>query len=578
MSRPASGGNAVLNLGVLAVVVAVLCLLPMMTTPYYVRVATGVALWAGIALSWNVICGYAGYISFGHVAFFGIGAYTTAILMQPNHGWNFWATLPVAAVVAGAVAALVGWPALRLKGAYFAIATWALAEAIRQLTTVLGFTGGSRGLTTPIRLNDNFFFYTMLGAAAIAYAVCYLLLERSRFGFQVKAVRDNEIAARAQGINTTMVKIWAFVLSAMIPAVLGGINAYWITFINPASVLNTLITDQLVVMVLVGGLGHILGPALGATAMFLLRSRCGQLRRDDRLHHHRRSAGDGGRTVSARRAGQPRAASTTNAPGTPAARPRPRRHSAAPDGQRDRGGQPMTVLAVDNLFRSFGGIHAVDGVTFDIEQSEIVGIIGPNGSGKSTLFNLLTGALKPDAGTITLFGRDVTRLAPYKIARAGLGRTFQIPALFVNMTVRENLWTAAVKFDWNNARDDADAVLERLELTHVADDLARSLSGGQQRLLEMGRVLMQKPKVALLDEVAAGVHPRLRQIMLDAIRSLRDAGTTFLMIEHDMELAQDICDRIIVMDAGKIVAQGSFEEISHDPHVMEAYLGVSADE
>lgn len=155
----------------------------------------------------------------------------------------------------------------------------------------------------------------------------------------------------------------------------------------------------------------------------------------------------------------------------------------------------MTVLAVDNLFRSFGGIHAVDGVTFDIEQSEIVGIIGPNGSGKSTLFNLLTGALKPDAGTIMLFGRDVTRLPPYKIARVGLGRTFQIPALFVNMTVRENLWTAAVKFDWNNARDDANAVLERLELTHVADDLARSLSGGQQRLLEMGRVLMQKPKV-----------------------------------------------------------------------------------
>jgi branched-chain amino acid transport system ATP-binding protein len=235
----------------------------------------------------------------------------------------------------------------------------------------------------------------------------------------------------------------------------------------------------------------------------------------------------------------------------------------------------MTVLAVNNLFRSFGGIRAVDGVTFDIEQAEIVGIIGPNGSGKSTLFNLLTGALKPDAGTITLFGRDITRLASYRIARAGLGRTFQIPALFVNMTVRENLWTAAVQFDWDNARADADAVLERLELTHVADDLASSLSGGQQRLLEMGRVLMQKPKVALLDEVAAGVHPRLRQIMLDAIRTLRDA---FLVIEHDMELAQDICDRIIVMDAGKIVAQGSFEEISHDPHVMEAYLGVPTSE
>jgi branched-chain amino acid transport system ATP-binding protein len=237
----------------------------------------------------------------------------------------------------------------------------------------------------------------------------------------------------------------------------------------------------------------------------------------------------------------------------------------------------MTVLAVENIARSFGGIRAVDGVSFGVEAAEIVGIIGPNGSGKSTLFNLLTGTLKPNAGTITLFDRDITKLPSYKIARAGLGRTFQIPALFVNMTVRENLWTSAVQFDWNNATTNADAVLEQLELTHVADDLASSLSGGQQRLLEMGRILMQKPKVALLDEVAAGVHPRLRQIMLEAIRTLRDAGTTFLIIEHDMELAQDICDRIIVMDAGKIVAQGSFEEISHDPHVMEAYLGVSAE-
>jgi branched-chain amino acid transport system permease protein len=270
MSRPASGGNAIVNLGVLALVVAVLFLVPMMTTPYYVRVATGVAMWAGLALSWNVICGYAGYISFGHVAFFGIGAYTTAILMQPQHDWNFWATLPVAAVIAGAVAALVGWPALRLKGAYFAIATWALAEAVRELTTIVDFTGGSRGLTTPIHLDDNFFYYTMLAASAIAFALCYLLLERSRFGFRVKAVRDNEVAARAQGINTTLVKNAAFVLSAMIPAVLGGINAYWITFINPESVLNTIITDQLVVMVLVGGLGHAWGPALGATVLYVL--------------------------------------------------------------------------------------------------------------------------------------------------------------------------------------------------------------------------------------------------------------------------------------------------------------------
>ena len=269
MTTPPSQRTALRASAILALVI-VCGTLPLWTTPYWVRIATGVALWAGLALSWNVICGYAGYISFGHVAFFGIGSYTTAILMQPKYGWNFFTTLPVAALVAGAFAALAGWPALRLRGAYFAIATWAMAEAVREFTTVADFTGGSFGLTLPTNSSTSFFYYVMLIAAALAYVVCYWLLERSRFGYRVKAVRDNEAAARAQGIDATRVKIEAFVLSAMIPAVLGGINAYWITFINPQSVLNTIITDQLVVMVLVGGLGHAWGPAIGAAVLYLV--------------------------------------------------------------------------------------------------------------------------------------------------------------------------------------------------------------------------------------------------------------------------------------------------------------------
>jgi branched-chain amino acid transport system ATP-binding protein len=232
------------------------------------------------------------------------------------------------------------------------------------------------------------------------------------------------------------------------------------------------------------------------------------------------------------------------------------------------------VLEVEGLGRSFGGIAAVDGVSFSVQQAEIVGIIGPNGSGKSTLFNLLTGVHKADRGKVVLFGQDVTRQPSHKIARAGLSRTFQLPALFVNMSVRQNLWTAAVEGDWRGAAARADATMELLDLGQVADALAGSLSGGQQRLLEMGRVLMQEPRVVLLDEVAAGVHPKLRQTILTAIRELRAKDVTFLIIEHDLELTQDICDRMIVMDAGKIVAEGSFEEITHDPHVMEAYLGV----
>jgi branched-chain amino acid transport system permease protein len=257
---------------VLALVVAavVVFTLPAWVGDYWTRIFTGVWMWAGLALAWNIIGGYAGYVSFGHAAFFGLGAYTTALLMQPERDWNFFLTLPVAAAVAAVVAAIVGWPTLKLRGAYFAIATWALAEAVAQLVNVADFTGGSYGLTLPVQPSTSYFFYVMLIAAIVAYAAGYLLLERSRFGYKVKAVRDNEAAAESVGINTTLVKNEAFVISAVIPAVFGGINAYWITFINPPSVLSTEITDQMVVMVLIGGLGHAWGPALGAAALYII--------------------------------------------------------------------------------------------------------------------------------------------------------------------------------------------------------------------------------------------------------------------------------------------------------------------
>ena len=233
----------------------------------------------------------------------------------------------------------------------------------------------------------------------------------------------------------------------------------------------------------------------------------------------------------------------------------------------------MTVLEVRDVRRAFGGIQAVSGVSFEVAQQEVVGIIGPNGSGKSTLFNLMTGVYRPDSGRVLLLGTDVTGRPAHRIARAGLGRTFQIPGLFVNMTVRQNLFTAAVHADWKGAPVRAADVLERLSLEQVGDDLAGTLSGGQQRLLEFGRVLMADPRVILLDEVTAGVHPRLREIILGAVGRLSDEGRTFVVIEHDMELIRAVCDRVIVMDSGEIVAHGPFEAIAGDQHVVEAYLG-----
>jgi branched-chain amino acid transport system ATP-binding protein len=233
----------------------------------------------------------------------------------------------------------------------------------------------------------------------------------------------------------------------------------------------------------------------------------------------------------------------------------------------------MSAVEIKDLRRSFGGIKAVNGVTFKVEPAEIVGIIGPNGSGKSTLFSLLSGTIAPSSGAIHLLGRDVTRMPAYRIARLGLGRTFQIPTPFINMTVRENLLAAAVEGDWRNARSRADQALETLEIAHVADDLAGTLSGGQLRLLEFGRVQMRDPAIVLLDEVTAGVNPRLRQIILSRVRALRERGKTFLIIEHDMELVKSVCERIIVMDAGEIVFEGAFEDVASNEVVIDAYLG-----
>jgi branched-chain amino acid transport system ATP-binding protein len=234
----------------------------------------------------------------------------------------------------------------------------------------------------------------------------------------------------------------------------------------------------------------------------------------------------------------------------------------------------VTVLEVSDVRRSFGGIHAVQGVSFSLREQEILGIIGPNGSGKSTLFNLLTGLVRAGSGKVRLLGRDITGWKPHRIARAGMGRTFQIPALFVNMTVQENLYAAAVEGDWKTARQRTGQVLDLMTLGDLRNELASTLSGGQQRLLEFARVLMRDPQVILLDEVTAGVHPTLRQVILDAITRLRSEGRSFLVIEHDMELVRAVCERVIVMDAGQVVAHGSFDEIAADKSVVEAYLGV----
>jgi ABC-type branched-subunit amino acid transport system ATPase component len=251
----------------------------------------------------------------------------------------------------------------------------------------------------------------------------------------------------------------------------------------------------------------------------------------------------------------------------------------------------VPLLTVDAISRRFGGILAVDRASFDVQEGSITGLIGPNGAGKTTAFNLISGFLKVGTGQITFDGRRIEQMPSHAIAQAGLVRTFQIPRVLTRMSVLENMLLAATKQPGETlgaalfapgrvrrrereAREQAQEVLELVRLSRLANDYAGTLSGGQRKLLEFGRALMTRPRMVLLDEPMAGVAPALALQLLEHILELRAArGTTFLIIEHDMEAIMAISDHVIVMDEGHVIARGLPEQIQNDERVVDAYLG-----
>jgi branched-chain amino acid transport system ATP-binding protein len=235
------------------------------------------------------------------------------------------------------------------------------------------------------------------------------------------------------------------------------------------------------------------------------------------------------------------------------------------------------ALEADALIRRFGGVVAVDSVSFRIARGELIGLIGPNGSGKTTLVNLVTGALAPNSGTIRLDGRMMNGRRPHEFARSGIGRTFQVPRLFQRLTVRENLAIPALATSHaGGARlaEELDAVLAFLDLTHLADALARTLSGGQRKLLELGRALMLSPTLLCLDEPFAGVHPRLLDHILARIAALNERGYTVVVVDHNLDAVRRIAEkRLMVMARGRLIADGAPAEVLADPAVISAYVG-----
>ena len=253
---------------------------------------------------------------------------------------------------------------------------------------------------------------------------------------------------------------------------------------------------------------------------------------------------------------------------------------------------PGLPLRVEGLVKRFGGITAVDGATFEVEEGSLTGLIGPNGAGKSTTFNCITGVHGPTDGTIYFKGDDITGLEPYEIAQRGMVRTFQIARELEDMTVLENLMLApknqggesvfrsvtpglrgSVASEEEEIRERVWEMLEFFEIDHLAGEYAGGLSGGQRKLLEMARALMADPDVVLLDEPLAGVNPTLEEKLLDRIHELREEGYTFLLVEHDMDIIMNNCERVIVMHQGQVLADGTSEDIQNNEQVIKAYLG-----
>jgi ABC-type branched-subunit amino acid transport system ATPase component/ABC-type branched-subunit amino acid transport system permease subunit len=560
------------------------------TNSYYQLVLTLVPVWAVFGLSWNLLSGYTGLISFGHAAFFGIGAYATA-LGQIYFDISPWAMIPIAAMLGGFAGLLIGYPTFRLQGHYFALAMLAYPLAILYVFEWLGF----QEITLPIKRENPIAYmqfgdpriYTLLALAMmLGTIVLTLRIENSRFGMALLAIKQNEAAAEAAGINTLAWKLRTIILSGAIAGAIGGFYAVVLLVVTPQSVFGMLVSAQALTVAMFGGVGTVWGPVIGSVILIPLA---------ETLNAEAGSRFPGIQGVIfglaiisvilvapeglfwkfrdfLRKRPAPRIAATPDTADLPlaavATAPGPSRR------ERSHGASDV-ILEVRNLSRSFGGLKAVQDVSFKLRRNEILGIIGPNGAGKTTLFNLMNGFLRPGTGEILLDGRDMSGRKPHELCEAGIGRTFQIMRPFLRMSISDNVVVGA----YIRAKTDAEArqlaadAIARVGLSDIAERIAGELTTKELRLMELARALAGQPRILLLDETLAGLgHDEANEVVAVIQRLARD-GTTIAIIEHTMQAMVRLVDSFLVLDHGAVIVEGEPEAVTRDSRVIEAYLG-----
>ncbi|HTT12442.1 MAG TPA: branched-chain amino acid ABC transporter ATP-binding protein/permease [Burkholderiaceae bacterium] len=565
---------------------AVLAFLPALGLPaFYDSLLYLILSWIVLATSWNIFSGYAGYFSFGHGAFFGTGLYTSATLMA-RFDWPFLWTLPAAAACACLLGVALGAVVFRVKGIrgeVFALLTLAVTFVLGTIVGNTPLDGGSGvslasvpipriGPTPPAT-----FYLLALAAATLALLLSWRIAV-SRLGAGLFAIHDDEDAAEVMGVPTFRYKLAALAISCALAGLAGGIHALFLNYVTVGEVFTIAVPLTVVLMSVLGGTRHWAGPAVGAVIITLLlysftaadlavagKAAVGVIliaailfMPDGILPRAQRVFPRGKRPPLAR------AAVASEAPRTP-----------APAATVARGD---VLLRARGVAKSFRGVRALAGVDIDVRRGEILGLLGPNGSGKSTFINLVSGRLVPTAGSIVFEGRELTRCAAYRIARAGVARTYQIPRPFRHFSVLDNVALAAMfggggAAEPAAARRDAMTWLAFTGLQDKAHAQPDELNLHQRKFLELARVLAARPRLVMLDEVLCGLTASEMDDAVALVRRIRDQGATVIFVEHVLHAVMAVTDRVVVLDYGVLLAAGPAAEVMRRPEVITAYLG-----